>query len=163
MLLGRSSVMSTTFAEAASLVVSFPRRSEMSALAAAGSAGAPGAVRRSARRPGPSTRRTPGSVRLTRRGRVVVTLMLLGLILAALVALPARSAAGDKPGTPVPTRMVVVADGETLWDIASPIAEPGKVREMIREIEELNALPGPELAAGQKLAVPVPASAPRGR
>ena len=148
--------MSTTFAETTATVIPFPRRSEMSTLAAPGYAAAHPPVGRSARRPASAP--AAGSMRLTRRGRLVVTLLFLGLILAALTAFAARSAAGDKPGTPLPTRTVVVTDGETLWDIATPIAAPGKVREMIQEIEELNALPGPELAAGQKLAVPVPSA-----
>ena len=93
--------------------------------------------------------------RLTRRGRLVVTLVFLGAVLLAAVAFGARSAATGDAGSPVPTRMVQVGPGDTLWDIASQIAGPGQVREKVLQIEELNALPGPALRVGQRLAVPV--------
>ncbi|HET7355064.1 MAG TPA: LysM peptidoglycan-binding domain-containing protein [Nocardioidaceae bacterium] len=93
--------------------------------------------------------------RLTRRGRLTVTLVFLGAVLLAAVAFGARSAASGDAGSPVPTRMVQVGPGDTLWDIASQIAGPGQVREKVLQIEELNALPGPALRVGQRLAVPV--------
>ena len=55
----------------------------------------------------------------------------------------------------MPTRTVTVHSGDTLWAIASDLAEPGEVRAMVHQIEELNALPGAGLQAGQRLAVPV--------
>lgn len=93
--------------------------------------------------------------RLTRRGRLVVTLVLLGAVLLVCVAFGARSAATGDAGSPVPTRMVQVGPGDTLWGIASDVAGPGQVREKVLQIEELNALPGPALRVGQRLAVPV--------
>ena len=96
-----------------------------------------------------------GSVRLTRRGRLVVTLLLLGLILGAFVALGGQSVATGEAGAPVPTRTVVVGEGDTLWAIASEVAEDGDIREVVHEIEQLNSLPGPVLEVGQEIAVPV--------
>ncbi len=98
---------------------------------------------------------TAPQVRLTRRGRLVVTLLFLVALMGVLVAFAAHSAATDQPGVPVPTRTVQVGEGDTLWEIASQIAAPGRTREMVHEIEELNALPGPALAVGQEIAVPV--------
>jgi len=97
----------------------------------------------------------PTATRLTRRGRLVVTLVFLGTVLLAAVAFGARSAATGDAGSPVPTRMVQVGPGDTLWGIASQVAGPGQVREKVLQIEELNALPGPALRVGQRLAVPV--------
>jgi len=65
-----------------------------------------------------------------------------------------RSAATGERGAKVPTRTVVVHEGDTLWGIASQVAGPGQVRDMVYRIEELNSLPGPELAVGQEIAVP---------
>jgi predicted Zn-dependent protease len=96
-----------------------------------------------------------GGVRLTRRGRVVVVLLFLGGLLAVLTAFSAHSAATREPGTPLHTRTVVVEQGDTLWDIAASAAKPGQVRAMVHEIEELNAMTGPGLTVGQKVAVPV--------
>lgn len=94
-------------------------------------------------------------VRLTRRGRVTLMVLFVAGAFALLTMLGGHSAATGEAGRPVQTRTVVVGEGDTLWDIASDIAEPGKTREMIHYIEELNALPGPSLMLGQKLAVPV--------
>ena len=49
----------------------------------------------------------------------------------------------------------MVHEGDTLWAIASEVAAPGDVREMIHQIEELNALSGASLSEGQEVAVPV--------
>ena len=110
----------------------------------------PGFTRDPARHPdaGPS-------VRLTRRGRVLAVLILVGLVLAVLTVYGSRSAATDEPGAPVPTRTVEVGPGDTLWEIASDAAGPGEVREMMHRIRELNALPGSGLQVGEEIAVPV--------
>jgi hypothetical protein len=97
----------------------------------------------------------PAPLRLTRRGRVVVTFLMLGLLLAALTLFSGHSAATDESGTDVPTRTVVVGEGDTLWGIAQEVAGPGDIREVVHSIEKLNSLPGPSLVEGQVLAVPV--------
>jgi LysM repeat protein len=94
-------------------------------------------------------------VRLTRRGRLVLTFLFLGLVLAALTFFGSTSAASGEAGEPVPTRTVVVDEGDTLWMIASEVAGPGEVREMVHRIQELNALPSAGLSVGQRIAVPV--------
>jgi nucleoid-associated protein YgaU len=93
-------------------------------------------------------------VRLTRRGRLVITLLFLGAVLAAFTIFGATSAATGEAGEPVPTRTVVVDEGDTLWGIASSVAEPGEVREMVHRIQELNALPTAGVYVGQRIAVP---------
>jgi hypothetical protein len=95
------------------------------------------------------------TVRLTRRGRLVVTFLFLGLMLVALTVFGATSAATGEAGEPVPTRTVLVDEGDTLWVIASEVAAPGEVREMVHRIEELNALAGAGLQVGQRIAVPL--------
>jgi len=94
-------------------------------------------------------------VRLTRRGRLALTLVFLVALTVALTVFGATSAATGEAGRPVPTRTVVVQPGDTLWVIASEVAAPGDVREMVHRIQELNAMAGPGLAVGQKVAVPV--------
>jgi Tfp pilus assembly protein FimV len=94
-------------------------------------------------------------VRLTRRGRVFVVLLFLGLLMVTLTVFGSHSAATSDRGTPVHTRTVEVDRGDTLWTIASSVAKPGHVRETIHQIEELNALTGPGLTVGQEIAVPV--------
>ena len=79
----------------------------------------------------------------------------VALVFAALTVFGGQSAATGEAGAPVPTRTVEVGPGDTLWGIASTVAEPGEVREMIHQIQELNALSGAALVAGQEIAVPV--------
>ena len=102
------------------------------------------------------TRRRPASaVRLTRRGQVVAVLLFLGLLLAVLTVYGSHSAATGEAGAPVATRTVEVGAGDTLWGIASEVAEPGQVRDMFHQIQELNAMSGASLQVGQEIAVPV--------
>jgi len=99
-----------------------------------------------------STRRT--TVRLTRRGRVVVFLFSLVLALAIGILVAAGSVATGEAGTPEPTRVVTVGTGDTLWAIAADLADDGDVRGMMARIERLNALDSGMLSAGQRLVVP---------
>jgi Tfp pilus assembly protein FimV len=94
-------------------------------------------------------------VRLTRRGRFVIFLVALVAVLCAGIALGAGSVASERPGTPEPTRVVMVGSGDTLWGIASDLAEDGDVRAMVDRIERLNALDSALVEAGQRLRVPV--------
>lgn len=102
----------------------------------------------------PGVSRTP-SVRLTRRGRLTLLVLFVGLLFLVFTVFGGQSAATGEAGEPVQTRTVVVGDGDTLWGIASEVAEPGEVREMVHHIRELNALPSASLMRGQELAVPI--------
>ncbi|MDF1605686.1 LysM peptidoglycan-binding domain-containing protein [Nocardioides sp. YIM 152315] len=104
---------------------------------------------------GRSAQRRRSTVRLTRRGRVVVVLLALLAVLAVGVIVAAGSVATRDSGTPEPTAVVQVGPGDTLWEIASTAAGNGDVRSMIERIEKLNALDSGMLVAGQRLLVPV--------
>ena len=106
---------------------------------------------RSSRRP---------AVRLTRRGRMLRSVLLAVLVLAAVLAaavmwgpsVVATSGAGE----PVPVRTVTVQPGQTLWDIADDSGIGGDPRDVVREIQDLNALSDAgALQVGQQLAVPL--------
>jgi len=103
----------------------------------------------------PNAQPSQHPVCLTRRGRLVLLATFAVMVFAALTVLGGQSAATRQPGQPVETRMVEVAEGQTLWGIADEVAGPGEVREMIHRIQELNALPGSGVAVGQEIAVPV--------
>jgi LysM domain-containing protein len=94
------------------------------------------------------------TVRLTRRGRVVVVLLALFVVLAVGIVVAAGSVATDQGGTPEPTAVVQVGPGDTLWGIASVAAGDGDVRDMMDRIEKLNALDSGMLVSGQRLLVP---------
>lgn len=107
----------------------------------------------------PSAARTPrlarnASVRLTRRGRIVVLLAFLTAAVIVMMSLGGWATATRDGGTPEQVRIVEVQPGDTLYGLAGDIAEPGEIREMVHHIKELNSLPGSGLVVGQKIAVP---------
>ncbi|GAA1139567.1 LysM peptidoglycan-binding domain-containing protein [Nocardioides aquiterrae] len=96
-----------------------------------------------------------GAVRLTRRGRLAVFTLALLVVLAVGFVLASGAVGTGEPGTPEPTRVVVVGSGDTLWEIAAGLADDGDVRAMVAKIQKLNALDSGMLTAGQKLVVPI--------
>ena len=92
------------------------------------------------------------AARLTRRGRVVVVLMTLLLIVLAGFALGRVSSQAAGPAKPVPT--VTVHAGETLWDIAARVAPHADRRALVAQIEALNGLSTGRVVAGQQLRLP---------
>ena len=98
-----------------------------------------------------TTIRPTSSLRLTRRGRVVVFALALFVVFGAFVLLSSGSVATE---TPEATTVVMVGTGDTLWDIAAERADDGDVLEMVAHIKDLNDLKSGALMAGQKLRVP---------
>ena len=111
-------------------------------------------IPRAVRAPGAGSSAPASRVRLTRRGRALVTLVFLGVLLAAMIPLGGWATASLSGGTPEPVEVVEVQSGDTLYDIAASVASPGEVREMVYRIQELNSLPGAQISEGQRLAVP---------
>lgn len=83
-------------------------------------------------------------------------LALIAFVLLALGYAHAWDGSARLTTTPETTYEIIsVADGETLWGIATdryPNADP---RLKIAQIEQLNGLRGPAIEAGQRLKVPV--------
>ena len=93
----------------------------------------------------------PSSLRLTRRGRLVV----FGASLAAMLGLGFVAATGSlADDQPEPTRVVTVQPGQTLWDIASRVSSGGDVRSTMAHLEAINHLDTTTLQVGQHLQVP---------
>lgn len=99
----------------------------------------------------------PSGVRLTRRGRLVRTLLVLSLavVLASVFGLSAGAGTSDSVGTPTSFIEVTVAPGDTLWSLASRMAEGADIRAMVDEIASVNALASADLQAGQKVRIPL--------
>lgn len=100
-------------------------------------------------------RPSSSAVRLTRRGRVVVFVAALLLLLVSAFFLGSVAVGSETPGQAEPTEIVMVGTGDTLWGIASELNLDGDIRSTMREIERLNALDSVALSAGQKIRVPV--------
>jgi hypothetical protein len=94
----------------------------------------------------------PAQLRLTVRGRVVVVLLALLVVLGGVMG--GRAVAdGPEQAREVTTHSVL--SGETLWQIAAEVAAPGEdVRDVILRLQELNDLPDSSLQAGQILLLP---------
>ena len=97
------------------------------------------------------------SGRLTRRGRLARTIVVLSLAVVMVAGFAATSGANQE--APVASAapsysVVVVAPGETLWSVAAAYAT-GDVQGFINEIREINNLKGYDLQAGQRLRVPL--------
>jgi hypothetical protein len=92
-------------------------------------------------------------VRLTRRGRLVLTVAALAAAAGILgVAQPQALALG--PGHAPATQQVTVRPGETLWVIAERVAPDADPRDTVARIEAMNDLPSSAVPAGSVLRVP---------
>lgn len=97
------------------------------------------------------------SGRLTRRGRLARTLVVLSLTVVMAAGFASQSGAGQVEASTAPSyEIVVVAPGETLWSVAAAYAS-GDVQGLVNEIREVNNLQGFDLQAGQKLRIPLAA------
>ncbi len=100
-----------------------------------------------------------GSLRLTRRGRVVfgalATVLVAGLLaVVAAFAAPEAMASGEAPRGDQ-FEYVVVQPGSSLWSLASHLDPAADPRDLVSEIVRLNQLPGSSVQAGDAIAVPL--------
>ena len=103
---------------------------------------------------GPAPQRAP--LRLTRRGRIVVTAVTV-VLLAVLSLILARSAQATnqtpaRPGQSL--TKVTVSPGQSLWSVAETADPNADTRAVVQQIVELNSLSGSAVYAGQRLWVP---------
>lgn len=107
------------------------------------------------------------SAGLTRRGRLARTLLVLSLSVVLGAGFAMKAGAGDalsaakingsSDSASVAKSYVVVtvASGETLWSLASQMADGGDVQALVADIASANSLKGVDVTAGQKLRIPV--------
>jgi hypothetical protein len=92
-------------------------------------------------------------LRLTRRGRVV--LLLLVMLLVAPMATWGATAVASSPGEPTQVRVHAVQPGETLWGFAEEVARPGEdVRHAVARLQELNEMSTGAVRVGELLLLP---------
>jgi hypothetical protein len=96
-------------------------------------------------------RNTP--VHLTRRGRIVLTLlMMVGLVVAGFTL--GRGSSQAAAHTHVAHHTVTVEAGDTLWTLAARIAPHSDPRDVVDEITSLNQLSSAVVQPGERLLVP---------
>lgn len=106
---------------------------------------------RSGRRPaGAGGRGSAPTLRMTRRGRLVVLVVALMVVLLPGAWRAMATAQVDGPATVA----VTVQPGDTLWGIAVAMDPSSDPRALIAEIREMNALAHSGLVPGQVLVVP---------
>ena len=126
---------------------------------------------RSARPAGPARtaqRSRPSSVRplpvargrsrvhLTGRGRLLVLLALVALLLGAFAfgRSASHAAVTAESGGPTLTQ-VTVQPGDTLWSVSRRLAPDRDPREVVAQLQRLNHLPSSGLQVGQQLLLPL--------
>ena len=107
-----------------------------------------------------ATRPARAPVRLTRRGRLVVTAVSLLAAAAASVGLAgAAQALGHsgtqaRPGTTAGITKVEVRPGQSLWTLAEAYDPNADTRQVIQEILQLNSMSSDQVQPGQVLWMP---------
>ncbi|WP_222853891.1 LysM peptidoglycan-binding domain-containing protein [Fodinicola acaciae] len=97
-------------------------------------------------------RQRRSTLRLTRRGRIVLVVLLV-LAAAGIAFWSARAmAAPERPAQSVVS--VVVQPGQSLWSIAEAYDPSRNPRDVIRDIQRLNDLDGTTLLPGHRLVMP---------
>ena len=111
--------------------------------------------------------RPSAGVCLTRRGRLARTLLVLSLSVVLGAGFAMNAGAGDSLSAAKINGssdsvsaaksyvVVTVASGETLWSLASQMADGGDVQALVADIASANSLKGVDVTAGQKLRIPV--------
>jgi nucleoid-associated protein YgaU len=97
------------------------------------------------------------SVRLNRRGRLARTLVVLSLAIVAASVAGGHAGAQTSaaPSAAAEFITVTVAQGETLWALASTLADGRDTRDLVADIVEINSLATVDLEAGQKIRIPL--------
>ena len=97
-------------------------------------------------------------IKLTRRGRMLVSTVSFGAMLAislvSLFGIATASAKASNEASNSTTTHIVIAPGETLWTIAARVNPEIDPRAVIDQIMDLNVIEGSNVYAGQVLIVP---------
>ena len=100
---------------------------------------------------------TVSPIKLTRRGRLVLSTLsfatMLAISLVSLIGIATSSAKASNEATNSTTTQIVVAPGETLWTIAARVNPEIDPRAVIDQIMDLNVIDGSNVYAGQVLVV----------
>ena len=95
-------------------------------------------------------------IRLNRRGRLARTFVVLSLSVVLGSVFGAQSGASQSAATSSTSFVTVtVAPGESLWSLASRLADGKDVRALVDEIVSVYSLGSGDIEAGQKIRVPL--------
>ena len=99
----------------------------------------------------------PSGFRLNRRGRLARTFVVLSLavVMASVFGFQAGANTAETVKTQTSFIEVTAAPGDTLWSLATRMADGGDIRALVDEIAAVNSLATAELQAGQKVRIPL--------
>ena len=97
---------------------------------------------------------TTTSLRITRRGRVVLGLALALPVMALPVFLASSGALAESDAASNDFEYMTVLSGDTLWSIATMISPHEDPRDVVANIISLNQLETASLMPGQEIALP---------
>jgi len=97
---------------------------------------------------------TTTSLRITRRGRVVLGLALALPVMALSVFLASSGALAESDAASNDFEYMTVLSGDTLWSIATMISPHEDPRDVVAKIISLNQLETASLMPGQDIALP---------
>ena len=97
---------------------------------------------------------TTTSLRITRRGRVVLGLALALPVMALSVFLASSGALAESDAASDDFEYMTVLSGDTLWSIATMISPHEDPRDVVAKIISLNQLETASLMPGQEIALP---------
>jgi len=95
-------------------------------------------------------------LRLTRRGRMVITTLLAAPLaaMALYLGVNAGGAVATGESGSAQFEIVTVEPGQSLWDVAASLAPEADPRDVIADLASLNQLDSATVQPGQELAVP---------
>jgi LysM repeat protein len=97
---------------------------------------------------------TSSTLRITRRGRVVLAALFAIPVVAVSLLVTSPGALAESTASSNNFDYVTVVSGDTLWAIAEMIDPTGDPRDMVAELMTLNQLTSANLSPGQELAIP---------
>jgi LysM repeat protein len=97
---------------------------------------------------------TTTSLRITRRGRVVLGLALALPVMALSVFLASPGALAESDAASNDFEYMTVLSGDTLWSFATMISPDEDPRDVVANIISLNQLETASLMPGQEIALP---------
>jgi hypothetical protein len=99
----------------------------------------------------------PSGIHLNRRGRLARTFVVLSLaiVLGSLVSVNAGANSERPTEAGAKFITVTVTPGDTVWSLAERLAPTSDLRAFVSEVIEINSLASADLAAGQKIRIPL--------
>ena len=94
------------------------------------------------------------TLRITRRGRLVLSGLIALPVLVVSVFLAAPGALAESTPTADTFEYVTVLAGDTLWSLAESVAPESDPRDVVHEIMRLNQMSSAALTPGQEIAIP---------